>query len=223
MKLLRNKFFYVIAILALTIVLMAAKLYIEKAASNVDVQKSIFVVAKNLETKHQITSEDLKQIQISQLSLPDGYVDSAEDIIGKFLINPVSKGSFIIKNNVTDEKFFEKDQIAEGYSMISLALNIDQAVGWKINKDQSVKLVYSPFQQITTIGNASSEQDELTSIRVIEDITIVDVINEALISYDDKEFAGVPKYVVIMAKNKDAEFISLAKEKGRFEIIVNKN
>lgn len=232
MKLFRSKLFRIIMIIALTVGLFVFIVNAEKKAVNADITKTIYIVTKDLEPKHEIKDSDLTTMQVSQLTLPDGYVSSKNEVIGKYTVLPVTKGSFILTNNVTEVKNFEDSMIPDGYKMVSVALSIDQAAGWKINKNQIVDLVFSPFQynnsldvnlELGTEGAMTSLQKSLYTNRTIEDIKIVDVINEALVSVDSESFAGVPKYVVILAKNSDAEFIVLAKDKGRFDLLVKNN
>lgn len=232
MKLFRSKLFRLIMIVSMTIGLFAFQVYIEKEASNVDITKTIYQVNKDLEPKHEIKASDLMTLQVSQLQLPDGYVTDPDEVIGKYTILPVTKGSFILTNNVTKDKNFEDTLVPEGYSMVSVSLSIDQAAGWKINKNQVVDMVFSPNQYDNSVGvNIPTGTEVVTTSllktlymnQTIEDVTVIDVINEALVSVDDADFAGVPKYVVILAKNADAEFIVLAKDKGRFDLLVKNN
>jgi len=232
MKIFRNKLFRIVMVLVITVGLFAFIVNMEKKAVNADITKTIYIVAKDLESKHEVKDSDLATIQVSQLTLPDGYVTNKEDVIGKYTVLPVTKGSFILTNNVTDDKNFENSMIPDGYKMVSVALSIDQASGWKINKNQVVDLIFSPFQYNNSLdvnlelgaqGSMTTSQKSLYTNRSIEDITIVDVINEALVSVDSESFAGVPKYVVILAKDSDAEFIVLAKDKGRFDLLVKSN
>ena len=232
MKIFRNKLFRIVMVLVITVGLFAFIVNMEKKAVNADITKTIYIVAKDLESKHEVKDSDLATIQVSQLTLPDGYVTNKEDVIGKYTVLPVTKGSFILTNNVTDDKNFENSMIPDEYKMVSVALSIDQASGWKINKNQVVDLIFSPFQYNNSLdvnlelgaqGSMTTSQKSLYTNRSIEDITIVDVINEALVSVDSESFAGVPKYVVILAKDSDAEFIVLAKDKGRFDLLVKSN
>ena len=229
MKLLRSRLFRYVFIVVLVVGLFVLQIYAEKMASNTEIMKTIYQVNKNIDSKHEIKSSDLSTVQISQLSLPEGYVTDPEQVVGKYTVLPVTRGSFILTSNVTDNKNFEDTLIPDGYKMISIPLTIDQAAGWKINKDQVVDIVFSPNQYNSGFGAAfiSENDGQLTAVqkqlyanRTIYDVEIVDIINEALVSVSSDSFAGVPKYIVIIAKNSDAEFIALAKDKGRFDLLV---
>ena len=107
--------------------------------------------------------------------------------------------------------------------MISLALTIDQAAGCKNNQGQKVDIVFSPHQYSGDVTTGQILKPELYNNKIIDDVTIVDIINEALISTTDSEFVGVPKFVVVLVKESEAEFLALAKDKGRFELLVKSN
>jgi len=170
-----------------------------------------------------IEKGDIRAINVSQLSLPSNYVSAPEEVVGKYVIAPVENGCYILTSNVADEKYFEKDAIPEGYKMISLALAIDQAAGWKINQGQKVDIVFSPHQYSGDVTTGLTLKPELYNNKIIDDVTIVDIINEALLSTKDSEFVGVPKFVVVLVKENEAEFLALAKDKGRFELLVKSN
>jgi hypothetical protein len=108
--------------------------------------------------------------------------------------------------------------------MISIPLSIDNAVGWKIEKGQTVEMIFSPIQYKNVDGAEQltlQDSSVLYSPRAIHEVIIVDIMNEALVSIDNSTFAGTPKYVVIQVKSEDAEFIAKAKDKGRFDILIS--
>lgn len=223
MKLLRNRLFKYVLIMIMVAVLFISKLYLENMVTNVDTTKKIYIVTKELEEKHKIEDSDIRAINVSQLSLPSNHVSAPEEVVGKYVIAPIENGSYILTSNVADEKYFEKDAIPEGYKMISIALTVDQAAGWKINQGQIVDMVFSPFQYSGEVTTGLTLKPELYNNITIEDVTIVDVINEALVSTKDKDFVGVPKFVVVLVKENEAEFLALAKDKGRFDLLVKSN
>ncbi|MBI9013852.1 MAG: hypothetical protein JEZ08_16580 [Clostridiales bacterium] len=226
MKLLRSKIFRFLFVIILAVVMFTVKTYVEQQASSVDTTKEVYVVTDDFDTKHKIRSGDVKGIEVSILSLPKYYIDDKDDVVDKYIIDPVTEGSFVLTSNLTDDKHFEDSIVPEGYNMVSVPLNIDEAAGWKFDINQTVDMVFSPYQYTTNDDGTNVKIDQRTSLykeKVIKNLEIVDVINEALVSISSKDFEGVPKYVVFLVEEEDAQFIAMAKDKGRFDILVKGN
>ncbi len=222
MKILRSKVVRLVLVIMLTVSMFFVKGYIEQQAISVDTTKTIYVINSSFESKDLIESEDLKGIDISITSLPKGYIDNKSDAVGNYVIEPITDGDFVLSTNLTDDKHFEDSIVPVGYKIVSIPLNIDEAAGWKFDIDQNVDMVFSPFQY-TQNSTDTSNQQKVTTLykeKIIDDVKVVDIMNEALVSTDSKSFEGIPKYVVIMVKEKEAEFISMAKDKGRFDVLI---
>lgn len=221
-KLFRSRLFRFLLILLIAGSLFYLSVYLRHKASNVEVTTNVYVVTKNLESKHQIAATDITTVEISALSEPSYAIKDKSLLINKFVMNPVSKGSFILSNNVSNIANFEGFSVPKGKMIYSLPLTIDQAAGWKIEIGQKVNLHYSPFQYGELEGQVpiAVSNAALFSSKMIQDAEVVDVMNEALISTKSSEFAGVPKYVVLMSTIEEASFITQAKDKGRFDILI---
>lgn len=223
-KLLRSGLFKFLFVLIAAVGLFIFSNYIDAQVNGIKATTEVYVVNKDLDTKHKITDTDIKMIEVLITDEPNYSIADKSQLIDKYVIEPVTKGAFILSHNISDVKNYEAYVIPEGYSMISIPLSIDNAVGWKIEKEQIVQMVFSPIQYKTVDGdNQSTFKDAsvLYEPRVLEDVTIIDIMNEATISVDDASFAGTPKYIVVQVKDSDAEFIAKAKDKGRFDILIS--
>jgi len=221
-KILRSKLFKAMFIIVLTVTLFLFQNYVSDKISGIEARTNVLVVRNNLESKHKITKADIGSIDIPITDVPVNSIKNEDEVIGKYLVEPLSKGDFILTNNISQVKNYETQTVPKGYKMISLSLNVDNAAGWMIEKNQVIELVYSPreYRYDSTEMSSLTNQSNLYETRLIEDVTVVNIINEALISIDDDNFAGVPKFIVLQMKECDAEFIALAKDKGSFDVLV---
>lgn len=221
-KLLRSPLFKLVFILVVAAGLFVLQNYIDAQVNGIKATTDVYVVNKKLESKDKIEANDVKKIEVMITDVPENSIKKKSDIVGKYVIVPITKGAFILTHNLSPVKNFEATNIKEGYKMISLPLSIDNAVGWKIEKKQIVEMIFSPTQYKNVVDNSDllKNASVLYSPRVIEEVEIVDIMNEALISIDNAAFAGTPKYIVILLKADDAEFIAKAKDKGRFDILI---
>ena len=222
MKLFRSKIFRYVLLVGIVFFLMYLIIYVQKAAVADDVTQKVYVAKKTIDKKHLIESADLKVIEVTQSTLPSQYITNESQAIGKYIVETVREDMPILLSNLSEEQNAEEQIIPEGYGMISIALNIDEAAGWRINIGQSVDLVYTPIQynDNAALLNEGVSSAEFYKSRVFKDVVIVDIMNEATISTDNVEFSGVPKYVAIVLKNQDAEFLLHAKDRGQLGIIV---
>lgn len=222
MKLFRNRFLRFLLVIGIAVALFYLSIYLREQASNVEVTTHVYVVTKDLEAKHKITNGDITTLEISALADPRNSVKDKALLLNKYVMSPVSKGSFILSSNVSEIENFENNQVPDGMMLFSLPLTIDQAAGWKLEIGHKVDIHYAPFQYTdpNNQGPLSASVQELYKNRVISDVEVVDVLNEALVSTTSKDFSGVPKFVVLMADISSARFISQAKDKGRFDILI---
>ena len=221
-KILRSKLFKAMFIIVLTVTLFLFQNYVSDQISGIEARTKVLVVKSNLVSKHKITKADIGSIDIPITDVPVNSIKNTDDVIGNFLIEPLSKGDFILTSNISESKNYETQTVPEGYKIISLSLNIDNAAGWLIEKEQIIELIYSPrdYRNEMETVNMDELQVELYNTRIISDVSVVDILNEALVSSDDEMFAGTPKFIVILLKEEDAEFIAYAKDKGRFDVLV---
>lgn len=223
-KILRSKLFKFMFVLIVAAGLFIFSNYIDQQVNGIKVTTEVYVVTKDLESKHEIRNSDIRKIEIELTDEPNHSIKNKNDLVGKFIIEPVTKGSFILDNNISQIRNFESSNVPKGYKMISIPLSIDNAVGWKIEKGQTVEMIFSPIQYKNVDGAEQltlQDSSVLYSPRAIHEVIIVDIMNEALVSIDNSTFAGTPKYVVIQVKSEDAEFIAKAKDKGRFDILIS--
>ncbi len=221
-KLLRSGLFKILFVLVIAAGLFVFQNYIDAQVNGIKATTEVYVVSKDLQSKDKINDNDVTKIEVMITDVPDHSIKNKSDIVGKYVIEPVTKGAFILQHNISDIMNFEITLVPEGYKMISIPLGIDNAVGWKLEKDQIVEMIFSPTQYKNVVDNSSdfSTSSVLYSPRVIEEVQIIDIMNEALVSVDNESFAGTPKYVVILLKEDDAEFVAKAKDKGRFDILI---
>jgi len=86
-----------------------------------------------------------------------------------------------------------------------------------IDNNQTVDLVFSPQSYDSTV---SHDLRELYDSKTIEDVVIIDIKNDVLVSINDPNFSGIPKYVNMILSEDEAEFVAKAKDKGRFDVLV---
>lgn len=220
-RLLRSKFIRIIFVIVLAIGLFILQDYIDAQISDIEARTTIYIVNKEMFSKQEITESDVNSIDVLITQVPSYAIKSKEEIIGKYIIDDLTKGEYILSNNISERKNFESLTIPKGYKMISIPLDIDHAAGWKFEKKQIVELIYTPFDLSSSVVSANNIS--FGSSRIISDVEVVDIFNESLISVDDMNFSGVPKYVVLLLKENEAEFIAYAKPRGSFELLIVNN
>lgn len=189
-------------------------LYIKRATVKPDVVAyiDVYVAAKTMPEKHEITSADLKKTRVTKEYLnPDAALVEA-DIIGKRLKDSVIEGEQILMSRLVEENNFTLAyKVPEGMRAISVNVNEQVEVGNLIRPGDFIDIIAS-FSQETLEQGGNKIIDLARSETVIQNIQVLALGQNIVI--EEGKLLELPKTVTLAVSPKDAEKLTYVTEFG---------
>lgn len=170
----------------------------------------IAVAARNLPIGSVLTSADVKLVEWPAGNVPPGYAASAEEVVGRGLIMPVSTNEPLLSSKLASKEAGGGLPIVIPEGMRALSVKVDEVIG--------VAGFVLPGTRVDVLVtmNPTSEQDEATT-RVI----LQNVITLAAGQTIQRDQEGKPQTVTVitlLVAPDDAEKLTLASTEGRIHL-----
>lgn len=107
--------------------------------------EKVYVFTSSLETNQEITSNDVKQVEIPSKAVQKGFALKSKDIVGKYVGGPVTAGQYVYKSQLIelDQKDVFEDLDLSTYRKISLPISYVEGFGGSLKRGDAVDLVFT--------------------------------------------------------------------------------
>lgn len=121
MKFLKNKTVIGVGciILSLVVCFLIAPIYNRQLDGKVE----IIVVSENISRGQQITKEMVSTKSVGSFNLPNGYITSMDDVLGKYALDDLFEGEYVLEKRLRD-KPLANDEYLEGLDGSKGAISI---------------------------------------------------------------------------------------------------
>jgi pilus assembly protein CpaB len=188
-------------------------LYIKKSTTKPELVEyiNVYVAAKTMPAKHEITEADVKQSKVTKEFLNPKAVLNKADIIGKRVKDSVIQGEQILLDRLAEEnKLNLSYNIPEGMRAISVNVNEQIQVANLIIPGDYVDIIASfPFEKQEIGPNTIIELGR--SQLVIQNIKVL-ALGQYTGNAEDKKVDELPKTVTLAVSPKDAEKLVFVSE-----------
>jgi len=219
----------------LTVVLLAAEVFIVKSASGYEPETNV-VYAKVEIPEDAIVQEEMleeKKVQISMVHRQS--VKSMKDITGRKVKTDIEEGEMLLSSRLYAENEMDDVKVKDKNNrLFSLELKGDQANGWWLMSDQYVDIIFVPNgkagihstqkpenpESVSTMNTGSIGSETENYVQRLRNIRIAALIDDKGKLVKNGERPMLPRYVSFEVTDKQDEFLAYAKGNGRLEISV---
>ncbi len=169
----------------------------------------VIVAADDLQVGTRIEKRDIKIIKINGTDLPAGAPRRKEDVLGHGVIIPISKGEFILKNQLADEN--------AGAGLPSLIPPGMRAVSVRVNDVVSVAGFVTPGTRVDVLltGTPNGANDSETTT-VLQNVAVL-ASGHTLERTASGEAQNTPVITLLVSPD-DAQRLTLASTQGKIQL-----
>ena len=169
-----------------------------------------FVVAlQDLEVGHMITEEDVTILEWPSLDLPDGYLGSPPEAIGRGVITPIKANEAILDTKLADPAGGGGLPVAIPDGMRAMSVAVDEVVGVA-----GFVLPGTRVDVLVTMAG-SGNRDPMTRI-ILQNMQVVTA--GQTITRDANGDPVLVSVVTLLVSPEDAERLALASTQGRIQL-----
>jgi pilus assembly protein CpaB len=171
----------------------------------------VMVAANDLQVGARVEERDIKVIQIPSTELPPGAPRKKADVIGRGVILPIPKGSFILPINLAGEN--------AGAGLPALIPPGMRAVSVRVNEVISVAGFVTPGTRVDVLltgsPNGSGEQETTT---VLQNVAVL--ASGRTLERTSTGEAQNTAVITLLVTPDDAQRLTLASNQGKIQLIL---
>lgn len=231
-----RRFYSVLAVLALVIILVVTEIVIIKSASKYEPQAEAVFAKTRIPERTKIAPEMLEVRKVARSFVHRMSLTAAADAVEKYAGVDIEAGEMILSGKLNDaEQEAVKVKDADK-RLFSVEFKGDQANGWWLMPDQRVNIIYVPDERREALetGNlpesggkaaADSPAESIArgvrgKVQVLENIRIAALIDANGVILKNTGRASLPQYVSFEVTDEQAGLLAYAKGHGRLELSV---
>lgn len=202
----------IIITVILSMVLLAAQIYIVKAGSEYEAKVKVAFAKGYIPANTEITEDMLEMGEVNIGLTHLKSVTNAEKLIGKKTKMDIEAKEMILESKIYKEnELMEKIAVKDDNNrLFTLELKGDQVNGWWIEADQYVDILFVPTQK-----------PEERKVERIEKVRVAALITqEGRLIKNSNDRNVIPKYICLEVDTKQDELLAFAKGNGRIELSV---
>lgn len=171
---------------------------------------SVVVASRSLEVGATIESEDVRVIDWPGTATPEGYAQSADEVVGRGVLQSIHTNEPVLPFKLASPELGRglAMVIPEGFRAVSIPVDPVTAVDGWVRQGTRVDL-------IVTLDDLPNQSEPITQI-VLQNVEVLG--NDRVISRDQSGEAMEMRVVTVLVDPEDAERLSLAQQKGSFQL-----
>lgn len=171
---------------------------------------SVVVASRSLEVGATIESEDVRVIDWPGTATPEGYAQSADEVVGRGVLQSMHANEPVLPFKLASPELGRglAMVIPEGFRAVSIPVDPVTAVDGWVRQGTRVDL-------IVTLDDLPNQSEPITQI-VLQNVEVLG--NDRVISRDQSGEAIEMRVVTVLVDPEDAERLSLAQQKGSFQL-----
>lgn len=171
---------------------------------------SVVVASRSLEVGATIESEDVRVIDWPGTATPEGYAQSADEVVGRGVLQSIHANEPVLPFKLASPELGRglAMVIPEGFRAVSIPVDPVTAVDGWVRQGTRVDL-------IVTLDDLPNQSEPITQI-VLQNVEVLG--NDRVISRDQSGEAIEMRVVTVLVDPEDAERLSLAQQKGSFQL-----
>jgi pilus assembly protein CpaB len=180
-----------------------------RTESKVAPGEEVLVAANDLQVGVKIEDKDIRPVRFASADLPAGVFHLRSKVVGRGVVQPISRGEFILTNKLAGEN--------AGAGLPSLIPPGMRAVSVRVNDTTSVSGFVQPGTHVDVLltGNPQGSSEQQTTT-VLRDIAVV-ATGQRL----ERNSAGEPQsapVVTLLVSPDDAQRLTLASSQGHIQL-----
>lgn len=206
-----NKKVVLIAVILAFFTAFMVYTYIKKETTTTKIveQIDVYVAAKTMPAKYQITEADIKIEKVAKEYLNARAVLNKADIVGKRLKDSVIAGEQILSDRLVDvNKSSLSYRIPEGKRAVSINVDEQRNVSNLVRPGDSVDIIASFGQEEVKNGSTSMVMPQMSKI-VLQNIEVLAISQDMAVTTDKVD---PPKTITLAVDVKDVEKFVYASE-----------
>lgn len=172
----------------------------------------VVVAARPLPLGHEIVAEDLKTIDWPGATVPEGYFEAPEQVIGRGVITPVAMNEPVLKPKVADKEAGGGLPIVIPPGMRAVSVRVDEVIsvaGFVVPRTRVDVIVTLPLP-----GNSSERRTQF--VQRLQDLMVLTAAQTTQPTPDGKpQTVSVMTFLVTPAQ---AELLILASREGQIQL-----
>jgi pilus assembly protein CpaB len=193
-------------------------MYIRRATTKPEVVEyvNIYVAARTLPARYQITDQDLKQVKVTKEFINGQAIQNKADIVGKRLEDRVIEGEQILKDRLVDESNLTLAyEIPEGKRAVSINVDEQLQVANLMNPGDYVDII-ATFQKDEMEDKGSKYVLPALSKVIIQNVKVLAMGQE--METVDKKGKELSKTVTLAVTPQEAEKLVFSSEFGTLRL-----
>jgi pilus assembly protein CpaB len=169
----------------------------------------VVVAAADLQVGSKLEDKDVREIKLPGNELPQGFYQRKSDILGRGVVQPISKGEFILPSKLAAEN--------AGAGMPSLIPPGMRAVSVRVNEVVSVAGFVVPGTRVDVLltGNPTGTNEPVTTT-VLENVEVL-AAGQQLQRNAEGQPQTVP-VITLLTSPEDAQKITMASNDGHIQL-----
>jgi pilus assembly protein CpaB len=169
----------------------------------------VVVAGHDLVVGTKLESRDLAMVRFPQASLPPGVFVKREQVVGRGVILPVSRGEFLLPSKLAAEN--------AGAGLPALIPTGMRAVSVRVNDVVSVAGFVQPGTRVDVLLTGNSGKDgERQTTTVLENVAVI-AVGKSLERNPSGESAVAPVITLLVSPD-DGQKLALAGQEGRIQL-----
>ena len=168
----------------------------------------VMVAANELQVGARVEERDIKVIQIPSADMPAGAPRKKADVIGRGVILPISKGAFILPNNLAGEN--------AGAGLPALIPPGMRAVSVRVNEVISVAGFVTPGTRVDVLLTGSPNGGEQQTTTVLQNVAVL--ASGRTLERTSTGEAQNTAVITLLVTPDDAQRLALASKQGSIQL-----
>ena len=195
----------------------------------IDKEECISVFVSNIDVPRDsaITGEDYKEVKVPMsLVMNANIVINGDELKGKYAKDKINKGQIIFKEDIAEKDELKIIESEFGLEKVSIKIKSpENALSYQIKPNDIVQLYFTgktslvsaPFSKYGIPFDALAESNSLQTEKLINDIELLGIFDEAGRSYESSGYSGLDTIIVAVEPRK-AEMLNNLRTLGTFDI-----
>ena len=177
---------------------------------------TVYVAAKTMPARYEITAADIKQVKIAKELLNSRAVTDMNDISGKRLLESIIEGELIIKERLADENtMLLSYSMPEGTRAVSMNVNEQVDVASLLRPGDYVDIITSFEKEEENNGQITKSYPRTTKT-IIQNVQVLALGQDMKLSVD--KLAELPTTVTLAIRKDEVDKFVYASEFGTLRL-----
>ena len=173
--------------------------------------EEVVVAADDLQVGSKIEDKDIRMARFPSGELPAGLFHSKTKVVGRGVVQPISRGEFVLSNKLAGEN--------AGAGLPSLIPPGMRAVSVRVNDTTSVSGFVQPGTRVDVLltGNPLGSNEQQTTT-VLENVAVI-ATGQKLERNSSGEAQSAPVVTLLLSPD-DAQRLTLASSQGHIQLVL---